>query len=141
MDSTKILLIAQFILQIIFLGLVIFIFVREKRDKIPSEVLDRLKEIIGESKDLSSEFSSQIQEKVELISNVMKGLDARIDNAKAILNSLEEVIDKASTIRKYTKSDILKLSKGGFDPVSISQVTGIPVGEVELMLKIKEKED
>ncbi len=141
MDSTKILLIAQFTVQIIFLGLVIVIFLRERRRKIPTELIDKLEEVIEESKHLSSEFSRHIQEKAELVSNMMEGLDLRVRNAKVVLEDLEAALNKVTTLRKYTKSDIIKLSKSDFDPIRISQITGIPTGEVELMLKVDKKED
>jgi len=141
LDSTKILLIAQFTVQIIFLGLVIVIFLRERRRKIPTELIDKLEEVIEESKHLSSEFSRHIQEKAELVSNMMEGLDLRVRNAKVVLEDLEAALNKVTTLRKYTKSDIIKLSKSDFDPIRISQITGIPTGEVELMLKVDKKED
>ncbi|MEA3223193.1 MAG: hypothetical protein U9P49_08530 [Thermodesulfobacteriota bacterium] len=141
MDSTKILLIAQFSVQIIFLGLVIVIFLREKRRKIPTELIDKLEEVIEESKHLSGEFSRHIQEKGELVSNMMEDLDLRVRNAKGVLEDLETTLGKVATLRKYTKSDIVKLSKSGFDPIRISQITGIPTGEVELMLKVDKKKD
>lgn len=141
MDSTKILLIAQFSVQIIFLGLVIVIFLRDKRRKIPTELIDKLEEVIEESKHLSGEFSRHIQEKAELASNMVEGLDLRVRNAKTVMEALEAALGKVTTLRKYTKSDIAKLSKSGFDPIRISQITGIPTGEVELMLKVDKKED
>ena len=60
----------------------------------------------------------------------------KIREAKLVADGLEKASAATKETRKYTPADVARLYKGGFDPVDISQITGIPVGEVQLMVKV-----
>ena len=139
MDPTKVLLFVQIIVQIILLGLVVFFIVLEKKRKLPTTVLDELKSVVSETQNLTNSFHEQIREKIELSSKVMKELDSRIREAETIIKGLEQTSINSKQSRKYNSEDVLRLHKGGFALVDISQITGIPVGEVQLMIKVKDQ--
>jgi hypothetical protein len=67
---------------------------------------------------------------------VMSDLDAKIRNAELLMKGLEETSLKVKKARQFTPGDVQKLHKGGFDELEISQITGIPVGEIQLMIKV-----
>ncbi len=139
MDATRTLLIAQIVVQLAFLVLVVILVLRERRVKVPLDTLDALKQVISESRTLSEEFSTQVTEKVKILSSLMEEVEARIKQAGDVKARMEELIDRVSSTRTYTKDDVLKLHKGGFEIEDISSITGIPVGEIQLMLKVSRK--
>ena len=139
MDPTRILLFVQIIVQIVLLGLVAFFIVLEKKRKPPTSVLDELKNVVSETQKLTGSFHEQIREKIEISSRVLNELDARIKEAETVIRGLEQTSINAKQSREYSEEDVFKLHKGGFALVDISQITGIPVGEVQLMIKVKDQ--
>jgi len=140
LDITRILLVTQIAIQIIFIVLVLILIIKDRRKGISVDALDALKDTIVESGKLSDEFSKQIHEKAKILSELMQSLDERIKHAESVRTGLENLTQRTSGQRTYRKEDVLKLKKGGFEPVDISRMTGIPVGEIQLMLKVAEGE-
>ncbi len=138
MDPTKTLLIVQVAVQIILLGFVAFFIVLEKKRKLPTSVLDELKNVVRETQNLSESFHEQVEKKIEIVSKIMSELDAKIHDAERAISGIEKSFLKTSQSRAYTQEDVLKLDRGGFDPIDISRITGIPVGEIQLMIKVKD---
>jgi hypothetical protein len=141
LDPMRTLFLIQFVVQAVLLGIVVFLILADKKRSIPTSALDELKTVIGQTSQLTEGFRDQIQAKVDLVNKAMLELDAKIQEARAAGELLEKVSGvragaAAKETRKYTQSDVIRLHKGGFDPVDISQITGIPVGEVQLMVKV-----
>ncbi len=136
LDPTKILLLVQFAIQAILLGAVIYFILADKKKTLPTAVLDELKGVLQETQQLSDNFRDQIQTKVDIVKGAMNELDEKIREARLLLEGLEKTAVNTKQVRDYTQADVVRLYKGGFDPVDISQITGIPVGEIQLMVKI-----
>ncbi len=136
MDPVKILFIAQFIVQAVLLGVVVYLIVIDKKRKIPTEAFDELMGLVEQTRKLSEDFREQTQSNVELVNRVMKDLDSRVQQAKLVIDGMEKTSVHAKETRKFSSEDVIRLFKGGFDPVDISQISGIPVGEIQLMIKI-----
>jgi hypothetical protein len=136
LDPTQTLLVVQFIVQAILLGVVVFFVITDKKKGISSSALDELKELIGQTRQLSDNFRDQIKAEVDIVKGVMTELDDKIREARLLLEGLEKTSMNTKEIRTYTPSDVVRLHKGGFDPVDISRITGIPVGEIQLMVKM-----
>jgi hypothetical protein len=139
LDPLKTLFIIQFAVQAVLLGIVVFLIVVDRKKNIPTSVLDELKAVIGQTSQLTEGFRDQIQARVDLVAKAMAELDAKIREAKLATESLDKAAAASASARetrKYTQSDVVRLHKGGFDPVDISQITGIPVGEIQLMVKV-----
>ncbi len=139
MDPTKVLLFAQIIVQIILLGLVFFFIMLEKKRKPSTSVLDELKGVVQDTQNLTNSFHEQMQKKIEIVTKVMSELDAKIGDAETVIKGLEKMAVNTKQAKQYSSEDVLKLHKGGFALVDISQITGIPVGEVQLMIKVKDQ--
>ena len=139
MDPTKVLLFAQIIVQIILLGLVFFFIVLEKKRKLPTSVLEELKGVVQETQNLTNSFHEQMTKKIEIVTKVMSELDAKIRDAETVIKGLEKTTVNTKQARQYNSEDVIRLHKGGFALVDISQITGIPVGEVQLMIKVKDQ--
>ena len=139
MDPTKVLLFAQIIVQIILLGLVFFFIVLEKKRKLPTSVLEELKGVVQETQNLTNSFHEQMTKKIEIVTKVMSELDAKIRDAETVIKGLEKTAINTKQARQYNSEDVLRLHKGGFALIDISQITGIPVGEVQLMIKVKDQ--
>jgi len=136
LDPVKILFIAQFIVQAVLLGVVVYLIVIDKKRKIPTEAFDELMGLVEQTRKLSEDFREQTQSNVELVNRVMKDLDSRVQQAKLVIDGMEKTSVHAKETRKFSSEDVIRLFKGGFDPVDISQISGIPVGEIQLMIKI-----
>jgi hypothetical protein len=134
-DPTRLLLYVQLGIQIVLVGFVVFLLVLEKKRKTNPDVLDGLKEVVKQTQDLSATFHEQLQQKVNLITKVSKDLDEKIRASEQLMKALEETSLRVKKARQFTPADIQKLHKGGFDPEEISQITGIPIGEIQLMVK------
>jgi hypothetical protein len=134
-----VLLFAQIVVQIILLGLVVFFIVLEKKRKPPTNVLDELKSVVQDTQNLTNSFHEQVNKKIEIVTKVMSELDAKIRDAETVIKGLEKMSVNAKQVRQYNSEDVLKLHAGGFALVDISQITGIPVGEVQLMIKVKDQ--
>jgi hypothetical protein len=136
LDPLRTLFFIQFIVQAVLLGIVVFLIISDKKRSIPTSALDELKALIGQTSQLTEGFREQIQFKVDIVAKAMGELDAKIREAKLVAEGLEKAATATKETRNYTAADIARLHKGGFDPVDISQITGIPVGEVQLMVKV-----
>jgi hypothetical protein len=134
-DPTRLLLYAQLGIQIILIAFVVFLLILEKKRKMNPDVLDELKKVVKQTQDLSATFHDQLQQKVNIVTKVSKELDEKVRASELLMKALEETSLKVKKARQFTPADVQKLHKGGFDPVEISQITGIPVGEIQLMVK------
>ena len=139
MDPTKILLFVQISVQIVLIGIVVFFIMLEKRRAVSTSSLDELKEVIRQTQDLSDGFHEQVQKRIDIVSKIMDELDSRIQEAESVMKGLEKTAQCAKQSRQYTEEDVLRLFKGGFSPVDIASITGIPVGEIQLTIKVREQ--
>jgi len=137
LEPTKLILFVQIIVQILLLILVVVLIIREKKMSVSANSIDDLKKAIGETQQLSDNFSHQINERMELVKRVMSDLESKLMEAAQIKSALEELTQQVKAIKKFTREDVLKLHNSGFEPERISKITGIPTGEIELMVKIK----
>lgn len=135
-DPTRLLLFAQLGIQVVLIVFVVFLLVLEKRRKLRPDALDELKSVVKQTQELSDSFHSQLQQKIDLVTKVMGDLDTKMHSSELLMKALEETTLKIKKSRQFNPSDVQKLHKGGFDAVEISQITGIPVGEVQLMVKV-----
>jgi len=139
LDPTKVLLFVQIAVQIVLIGIVVFFIMLEKRRAVSTSSLDELKEVIRQTQDLSDGFHEQVQKRIDIVSKIMDELDSRIQEAESVMKGLEKTAQCAKQSRQYTEEDVLRLFKGGFSPVDIASITGIPVGEIQLTIKVREQ--
>lgn len=135
-DPTRILLLAQLVIQVVLIAFVIFLLVLEKRRRLKPDFLEELKAVVNQTQDLSRSFQDHVQQRVDVLGRIMSDLDVKIRSAEVLMKALEETSVKVKKARQFSQTDVQKLHKGGFDPVEISQITGIPVGEIQLMIKV-----
>ena len=140
-DPIRLLLIAQLVIQVILIAFVVFLLVLEKRRRVRPEALDELKTVVKQTKDLSDTFHGNVQQRVDLLTKVMSDLDSKIKNAEVLIKALEETSVKVKKARQFNSSDVQKLHRGGFEALEISQITGVPVGEIQLMIKVGNPQD
>lgn len=140
-DPIRLLLIAQLVIQVILIAFVVFLLVLEKRRRVRPEALDELKTVVKQTKDLSDTFHGNVQQRVDLLTRVMSDLDSKIKNAEVLIKALEETSVKVKKARQFNSSDVQKLHRGGFEALEISQITGVPVGEIQLMIKVGNPQD
>ena len=135
-DPTRLLLLAQLVIQVILIAFVVFLLVLERRRRLKPDFLDELKAVVNQTQDLSMSFQDHVQERVTILGKIMADLDAKIRSAEVLMKALEETSVKVKKTRQFSQVDVQKLHQGGFDAVEISRITGIPVGEIQLMIKV-----
>ncbi len=140
-DPVRFLLIFQLVIQVILIAFVVFLLVLERRRKVKPQALEELKSVVRQTQDLTNTFDGNIQQNIELVTKVMSDLDGKIRNAEVLIKALEETSMKVKKARQFNASDVQKLHKGGFDVLDICQITGVPVGEIQLMIKVGNPRD
>lgn len=135
-DPTRLLLIAQLVIQVVLIAFVVFLLVLEKRRRLGPDFIEELKAVVNQSRDLSRSFQEHVQQRVDVLGRVISELDAKVRSAELLMKALEETSVRVKQARQFGQADVRKLHQGGYEPVEISQITGIPVGEVQLMIKV-----
>ena len=141
MDSAEILLLVQIAVLAVLLGVVVVILVLDRRRKPSPEALEELKTVIRQSQELSTSFQEQTRMKIDLVTRALTELDDKIREARLGMEGLEKAGLAARQRENYTQADVQKLLKGGYEPVDISRITGIPLGEVQLMIRMNRQDD
>jgi ABC-type anion transport system duplicated permease subunit len=140
-DSAEILLLVQIAVLAVLLGVVVVILVLDRRRKPSPEALEELKTVIRQSQELSTSFQEQTRMKIDLVTRALTELDDKIREARLVMEGLEKAGLAARQRENYTQADVQKLLKGGYEPVDISRITGIPLGEVQLMIRMNRQDD
>ncbi len=137
-DPLYLLLAVQMVIQIVLVFFVVLLLVVEKRRRMSADALEELRKVVDQTRELSQAFQENVQQRVDVLGRLMAELDDKTASARRLVNALEEVSVKAKRSRQFGQEDVKKLHKGGYDPLEISQITGIPVGEIQLMIKVGE---
>ena len=140
-DPTKVLLIAQLVIQVVLIAFVVFLLVQENRRKLKPQAIDELTAVVKQTQEITNTFHGKVQQNIELVKQVMNDLDGRIRTAEGLIKALEETSVKAKKARQFGSNDVQKLYKAGFDDLEISQITGVPLGEIQLMIKVGNPQD
>lgn len=135
-DPVYILLALQMVIQVILLVFVVLLLSVERRRRIAPQALEELRCVVNRTAELSKAFEENVRQRVDLVNKVMADLEDRMRSAERLVAALEETSSQAKKSRQFGQDDVRKLHKGGFDPIEISQITGIPVGEIQLMIKV-----
>jgi len=136
LSPDKILLYAQIVIQIFLVFLVVVLVLRDRRRSVSTQALDNLKQLLEETQKINEEFAAAIQQKTSMVQRLMDELDNRMQAAQNLKTVLGPGTSNTPAAKSRSTADVLKLSKEGRDVLEISRITGIPVGEVHLMIKL-----
>ena len=136
MSPDKILIYAQIVIQIFLVLLVILLILRDRQRSVSSQALDNLKKLLGETQKINEEFADAIQQKTSMVQQLMDELENRMQAAQNLKTVLGSGGSNKPPEKSHSTADVLRLSKDGHDALEISRITGIPVGEVHLMIKL-----
>lgn len=137
MDPTKVLIVIQFVFQLVLMVLVVVLLLRDKKKVDPDPATLELKKLLDKIQNYHEELTHVFQNKSEVISTIMDDLDDKIREAKKVKEKMDAfIVQEHNNSKTYTRQDVLKLSQNGLSPVDIAQATGIPIGEIQLILKV-----
>ena len=136
MSPDKILLYTQLLIQIFLVFLVIILILRDRKRSVSAQALDNLKKLLDETQKINEEFAAAIQQKTGMVQRLMDELEDRMQAAQNLKTVLGSGGSKIPGAKSHSTAYVLRLSKEGHDALEISQITGIPVGEVHLMIKL-----
>jgi hypothetical protein len=141
LDPDRILLYAQLVIQVFLIFLVIVLIIRDRKKSIPSQALDNLKQLLDETQKINEEFAAIIQQKAGIVRHLMDELEKRIQDAQNLRSVLGEGRGNNPDAKTYSTGDVLRLSKEGHDALEIARITGIPAGEIQLMIRLAGQEE
>ena len=141
MSPDKLLLYAQILIQIFLVFLVIVLIMRDRKRSVSAQALDNLKKLLDETQKINEEFAAVIQQKTGMVQRLMDELEDRMQAAQNLKTVLGPGGSSIPAAKSHSTADVLRLSKEGHDALEISQITGIPVGEVHLMIKLAGQSD
>ncbi len=140
------------ILQLILDGLLLVLVLAllwDRRRKITSaqaqHVMETFERILAESQTLSEAFEKNLRERGRLIEKVMGALDSKLEEARHVLNRLEQPHgarpntaspEKPGPSAETLAERILRLADAGHPPQDIAARIRRPIGEVELVLSL-----
>jgi len=141
LSPDKLLLYAQILIQIFLVFLVIVLIMRDRKRSVSAQALDNLKKLLDETQKINEEFAAVIQQKTGMVQRLMDELEDRMQAAQNLKTVLGPGGSSIPAAKSHSTADVLRLSKEGHDALEISQITGIPVGEVHLMIKLAGQSD
>jgi hypothetical protein len=148
-EQSNFLTLLQIFLDLLMIALLcIFIRNRPRQMVLPGreELVDSLEQIVQETQQIATEFEANLQERHKLIEQVLVQLDLRLDEARKVSQQLEMGRIVANAIpaapseapgRTADQQEILQLAEQGLDPQAIAARLKKPLGEVELIVKLR----
>lgn len=136
MSPDKLLIYAQIVIQVILVFLVIVLIIRDRKRSVSSQALENLKQLLEDTKKINEDFAASIQQKTSMVQRLMDELEHKMQTAQNLKSLLGSGGANPPAAKSHSTADVLRLSKEGHDALEISRITGIPVGEVHLMIKL-----
>jgi len=128
---------------IVFLGI---LFIKRPRHLTGREELTQsLEKIVDQTRALADQFDTNLQERRELIQQIIASLDQKAASARELCRKLDDLNrgfqtrppTQSPNIRHSENQEILRLAQKGLDASAIAKELHKPVGEVELVLNLK----
>lgn len=133
------------------LGLILFLaffFMRRpKSHQAMDDLTQSLGKIVEETKDISTQFETNLQERQKIIQQLLLRLDQKVGEAQQMCQKLENLQREvqisptanmaARPSRQSDSQEILRLSQRGLDAAAIAKRLQKPLGEVELILNLQ----
>jgi hypothetical protein len=136
---------SQIVLDLLLIVLVLVFLTRRPKSVVVTggdELLASFDRVLQETKEIAGAFDTNLQERQQLIQQVLGQLDARLDDAKKTVEQLQSLHSPPPTdpqelpMRTLEQQEVLRLARQGLDADTIAQQLKKPRGEVELILKL-----
>lgn len=138
----------QILLDLGLIGfMALFFLKRPKNQQAVEELAQSLGKIVEETKDISTQFESNLQERQRIIQQLLLRLDQKLDEARQVCQKLESLQRQAqipspapaevTPPRQSDSQEILRLAQRGLDAAAIAKRLQKPLGEVELILSLQ----
>jgi hypothetical protein len=138
--------IVQIALDIVLIAMVLVYFTRRPKG-VPmperAELLSSFEKIIQETKEIAEAFDTNLQERQQLIQQLLAQLDLRLEEAQKGVDQVQDPRPHSlretsfgTPTRNVDHQEILRLARQGLDAETIAQRLKKPRGEVDLILKL-----
>ena len=135
----------------VFLDLLLIVFFflvvlrRSRRNDSDDEFRQSLERILAETQTIAQEFDTNLQQRRELINQVVATLDSKIKEARQMCQNLENLKQQIrlsgtsheSASRNQENQAIIHLARKGLNAATIAERLQKPLGEVEMVLSLK----
>lgn len=135
---------------LLILSLLVFMLKREKGVVISGgeELTESLERIIEETRTIASEFDANLRERQVLIQQILAKLDVRIEESGRLIQEMRTLQQNSPRFHvaespapglnsSLNPEEVLRLSRAGHSAESIARKLKKPLGEVELILKLR----
>jgi Trp operon repressor len=114
------------------------------------EIFEKPEQILAEMRELTRQLDKNLEEKKEISNKMLKQLDEILDKADQSYHQLQNIIKEYSSRPFHSfdsendslrvRSSVNDLLKKGISKQEIAQKLGISIGEIELMLKLQNRQ-
>ena len=121
-----------------------------KKNKDLTAVFEKPEQILAEMRELTRQLDKNLEEKKEISHKMLGQLDEILEKADQSYNQLQSIIKEYSSrpINSYNtehdsqrvRSSVNDLLKQGLSKQEIAQQLGISVGEIELLIKLQNRQ-
>lgn len=144
-DQPQLVTFLQMLLDLTLFGALIIYLRRSKSHVSNREFTRTLAKVLDETKAVGEEFDANLQERRQLIQQLIAKLDHKLIEADRLYRKLENAKREALAAstgqlqlpRQSETREILRLAQRGLDAAAIAQQLQKPLGEVELVLSLK----
>ena len=146
----KALVIGQFVLDLIILGILILLgrFYLNRKAVVAdfNRTVEKSMALIKEMEALGESLQGILEEKREITRRLIEDLDSRLQKAQVIRDEIKRVTDKSTGSAGSERADVKisatrelidKLLAKGLSKEEVAKHLGLPAGELELIMKLK----
>jgi hypothetical protein len=144
--QSYLLTLAQIVLDLLLIILVLVFLTRRPKSVAVTggdELLASFDRVLQETKEIAGAFDVNLEERQQLIQQVLGQLDARLEDAKKTVEQLQSLhsappptAPQEPPMRSLEQQEVLRLARQGLDADTIAQQLKKHRGEVELILKL-----
>jgi uncharacterized protein YoxC len=145
LEQPHLITLVQVFLDILLIVFFVVVVLRNPRkDQTGVELKQSLENILGETQTIAQEFETNLQERRELINQVVATLDRKVNEARHLCQTLERLKQQPqvssgqmSGSRDQENQAILHLARKGLNATAIAERLQKPLGEIEMVLSLK----
>lgn len=147
LEQPHVVSLVQILLDLLLIVFFVFVFFRRLKvnDSGSREFRHSLEKILQQTETIAQEFEANLQQRRELINQVVAALDAKINQARRVCQDLEKLqLAARSSVpvqtplaRDQESKVILNLARKGLSASAIAERLKKPLGEIELVLSLR----
>jgi uncharacterized protein YoxC len=146
LEQPHLIALVQVFLDVALIAFFVVVVLRlPRKDQTGEEFKQSLDNILGETQTIAQEFDANLQERRELINQVVATLDQKVNEARQLCQTLEKLKQplpqvssgQLSGARDQENHAIFHLAGKGLNATAIAERLQKPLGEIEMVLSLR----